>query len=164
MARLFIAAWPSDEAVSELRTLPRKPRRGVRFVDPDQWHITLRFLGEADPDEVGACLEALESRPRTVHLGPGVDLLAERSLVVPVTGVDDLAAEIEDRTGHLGESPRRRFRGHLTLARLTRGADPPSALGMYVDVAFDVDEVALVRSRLRPEGPIYDTLDTWRLA
>ena len=52
MARLFIAVWPPEDVVSELTSLQRKDQRGVRFVPPDNWHITLRFLGDADPDQV----------------------------------------------------------------------------------------------------------------
>lgn len=164
MARLFIAVWPADEAMEELRELPRKDRRGVRFVDPDNWHVTLRFLGDADPSDVGARLDGLTSVSRTAHIGPGVDVLGERALVVPVRGVDDLAAEIAERTADLGEAPRRRFHGHLTLARLKPGASMPPALGMYVDAPFPVVEVALVESRLRPDGARYDTIDTWPLS
>ena len=41
-----------------MRALPRKDERGVRFVHPDSWHITLRFLGDTDPDLVEAALDA----------------------------------------------------------------------------------------------------------
>ena len=37
---------------SELTALPRKDLRGVRFVRPESWHVTLRFLGETHPDAV----------------------------------------------------------------------------------------------------------------
>lgn len=164
MARLFVAVWPTDEVIEELRALPRKDRRGVRFVDPENWHVTLRFLGEADPDEAIASLEGLAASARSARLGPGVDVLGERALVVPVRGLDDLAGEVADLTEHLGEPPRRHFHGHVTLARAKRGAHMPAALGMYVEADFLVDEVALVQSRLRPEGARYETIETFRLA
>ena len=52
MARLFVAVWPPEAVAAELTALHRKDQRGVRFVRPENWHITLRFLGDADPDEV----------------------------------------------------------------------------------------------------------------
>jgi RNA 2',3'-cyclic 3'-phosphodiesterase len=163
MSRLFLAVWPTDEVVAELRALPRKDRRGVRFVDPDSWHVTLRFLGEADTAQVIDCIDGLEARCCRAHVGPGVDVLGERALIVPVSGADALAGEVTQRTEHLGEPPRRRFHGHLTLARLAKGAQPPPAMGMYVDVDFDIDHVALVESRLHPDGARYETLETWTL-
>ena len=80
MTRLFVAAWPPDDVVAELRALPRKDQRGVRFVPPENWHVTLRFLGAADPDAVGAALDAATFPAATARLGAGVDLLFERML------------------------------------------------------------------------------------
>ena len=38
---------------------------------------------------------------------------------------------VREHTAHLGQEPRRRFRGHLTLARLKPHADLPRAMGAY---------------------------------
>lgn len=159
--RLFVAVWPPDDVVGELTTLPRKNQRGVRFVPPENWHLTLRFLGEADPAIVAAALDDAELPAATVRLGPGVDLWADRALVLPAAGLDDLAAEVTARTSSIGEPPRKRFVGHLTLARLKHHAVMPKALGAYSATTFAVDEIALVRSRLGPDGARYETLETW---
>ena len=50
--RLFIAARPSAAAVAAIERLPRPEAPGVRWLSTDQWHVALRFLGEADPDAV----------------------------------------------------------------------------------------------------------------
>lgn len=162
--RLFIAAWPSEEVIGLLRELPRKDHRGVRFVPPERWHVTLRFLGDVDLDTVVTSLDGFGETAPVARLGPGVDLLGERSLVVPVTGLDRLAQAVIARTSHLGEPPARRFVGHLTLARLRPGAKMPPALGMFVSGEFAVTEVCLVASRLRPGGAEYDTISAWPLA
>ena len=52
MARLFVAVWPSADVIEALCALRRKDERGVRFVRPENWHITLRFLGETHPADV----------------------------------------------------------------------------------------------------------------
>jgi len=162
--RLFVAVIPPDDVVAELMQLRRKDQRGVRFVPPERWHVTLRFLGEADPDEVADALAGVHLDPAVALVGPGVDLLGERALVVPVQGVDRLAMTVTERTAHLGEPPRQRFTGHLTLARLKPGADLPPALGAFVRAEFDVDEVVLVSSRLDPDGARYDPITSWPLA
>lgn len=161
MARLFIAVWPPEEVAAELTTLRRKDQRGVRFVRPENWHITVRFLGEAHPDEVMDALHGATLAPARAHLGPAVDVLAERALVIPVAGLDALAETVTKRTSQIGEPPRKRFFGHLTLARVKRHVPMPRALGELVSVAFDVDEVALVQSRLDPQGARYETLRSW---
>ena len=161
MARLFVAVWPPDDVLEPLRALGRKDRRGVRFVRPENWHITLRFLGEAGPAMVAAALDRAPLPAARARLGPAVDVLAERALVVPVAGLDELAAAVVGATSDLGERPRKRFTGHLTLARLHRRATMPEALGTLVAGDFDVTEVALVQSRLHPDGARYETLGNW---
>ncbi|MEN9505361.1 MAG: hypothetical protein RI958_1287 [Actinomycetota bacterium] len=159
--RLFVAVWPPDDVVEQLTLLHRKDQRGVRFVRPENWHITLRFLGETDPGSVTRALDRLPLGAATARLGPGVDVLAERALVVPVEGLDVLADAVAAATRDLGQPPRRRFVGHLTVARVKPYAAMPRALGSLVDAEFDVDEIALVQSRLDPDGARYETLQTW---
>ena len=164
MPRLFIGVWPPEHVIEELRALRRKDQRGVRFLDPHTWHVTLRVLGDCAIDDVIAALDGLDLPVATARLGPGVDLLGGRSLVIPVTGVEDLAAAVARRTSTIGESPRRRFHGHLTIARLKSGAVPPPAVGSFVETAFTVDEIALISGRLHSEGARYTTEATWPLA
>src|SRR5690606_27454237 len=61
--------------------------------------------------------------PRAVaRLGPAVDRLDARQVVVPVAGVDSLAATVRGATREIGGIDRRPFRGHLTVARTKRDA------------------------------------------
>jgi 2'-5' RNA ligase len=161
MTRLFIAVWPPEEVVDELTHLHRKDQRGVRFVSPDRWHITLRFLGEAHADAVAGALDDAHLEVAHAQLGPAVDVLAERALIVPVTGLDQLAAAVDTATHHLGERTRRRFTGHLTIARVKPDAPMPRTLGALVSAEFDVEEIALVSSRLHPDGARYETIGRW---
>ena len=164
VARLFFAVWPPEEVAEPLRGLHRKDQRGVRFVPPENWHITLRFLGECHAGAVFAAMEGTTFSPALAHLGPAVDVIAERALVVPVAGVDGLAAEVTKRTSAIGEQPRKRFTGHLTIARLKANVPMPRVLGELVSAEFAVTEVALVESRLHPQGARYETLATWAVA
>jgi 2'-5' RNA ligase len=161
VTRLFVAVWPPEEVVAGLTALPRKDQRGVRFVHPDNWHLTLRFLGEADPDAVAAALDGIEFARTEVRLGPGVDVLGERALVIPASGLDEVARVVAERTSGLGDPPRRRFTAHLTLARLKPFAHMPHALGAVVEATFPLDEITLVQSRLHPDGARYEVLASW---
>lgn len=162
MPRLFLAVWPPEDIVSELRSLRRKDQRGVRFVPPDRWHVTVRFLGEADPMEVEDALAGVALPAATAVLGPAVDVLGERVLAVPVSGLGPLAEAVVTATRGIGDPPPRRpFHGHLTIARVRRDVRMPTALGTMVSGSFPVEELALVRSRLDPDGARYDTVATW---
>jgi 2'-5' RNA ligase len=154
--------WPPPDLLEALRALRRKDERGVGFVRPENWHITLRFLGEANPMEVADRLDAVDLSAVSARLGPAVDLFGKHSVILPVTGVEQLATEVSAATRGVGNAPeRRRYVGHLTLARLRKNATPPRLTGSPFDGSFDVEEVALVSSRLKETGAEYETIATW---
>jgi 2'-5' RNA ligase len=162
MTRLFVAVWPPEHVLEHLADIAQPRDQGVRWVPNEQRHITLRFLGDADIDEVGAALARAEFHGATARLGPAYDFLGDRALVVPVAGLDRLADDVRRATRDLGSaSSERRFVGHLTVAKLRRGARPSRAAGQRFEATFDVEAVALVASTLRPDGPEYETIDNW---
>jgi 2'-5' RNA ligase len=164
VARLFIAVWPPEDVISELTFLRRKDQRGVRFVHPEDSHVTLRFFGEADADEVIEALAGVTFPPARAHLGPAVDVISERALVIPVDGLDALAETVTQRTSRIGEPARKRFVGHLTIARVKPRFPMPSTLGSLVSAQFGVEAIALVQSRLHTAGARYETIETWSVA
>jgi RNA 2',3'-cyclic 3'-phosphodiesterase len=159
-ARLFVAVWPPDEVLDLLERLPRTEQPGVRWTTRNQWHVTLRFLGEADPDEVSAALKPLGPRlaPVDVSLGPQVGRLGRGILMLPVAGLDEVAAAVVRATARLGQPPEPRpFLGHVTLARLRERA----ACGLtdrVVRATWTASAIALVESRLHPTGARYSTV------
>jgi len=162
MARLFVAVVPPDEVVEMLRELPRKDQRGVRFLPPENWHATLRFLGDAHIDDVVEAMNRAELPGATARVGPAIDLLGSHSVMAPVSGLERLARAVDDATAGLGTlEPRPTYRGHITIARVRRGAVVRKVVGMLCDAIFDVRDVALIESRLRPEGSQYSTVATW---
>lgn len=154
--RLFVAAFPTPELHAALRTLPPVDEPGVRPVPPEQWHVTLRFVGEADEGELTALLSNAELPRVTARLGPRTVRLGPRVIAVPVSGVDALAAAVRAATAGVGEQDRRPFRGHLTIAR-TRPDAGSQLVGTPLDGRFDIDEIALVRSELNSTGAVYTT-------
>ena len=94
MPRLFVAALPDRAAVDVLRLLPSSDEPGVRRVPEPNWHVTLRFLGEADMDEVTRAVRGIDAASCRAVLGPNVERLGERQIVVPVAGVNELAAAV----------------------------------------------------------------------
>lgn len=161
MTRLFVAAWPSAHVRSRLGDLTgSQPVVGERRVPFENWHVTLRYLGNADIDRVSERLRTADLPRVRAVLGPAVIDLDGRLIVVPVADVDRLAAAVRHATEGLGERDSRPFLGHLTLARVRNGAT--SALrGQPIDGSFEIDEVALVTSQTLPSGAVYDTMTTF---
>jgi 2'-5' RNA ligase len=161
MARLFLAVWPPAELIEQLDALPRPDQPGVRWVPPANWHVTVRFLGDGEPSDVHAALAGAPLPAATAVFGPRVRRLGQRALVVPVAGLEELAAAVGAATADVGEPPGSLpFNGHLTLARLRRGAIY-DLKGAPIAAEVRVAEVVLVRSELSREGATYEIIDRW---
>jgi 2'-5' RNA ligase len=162
MSRLFLAVRPPVDVVEMLTELPRKDQPGVRFVAPENWHATLRFLGEADINDVCEAMNRADLQRATARVGPAIDMLGTHSAIAPVNGLDGLSAAVVEATAGIGSlDPRPTFTGHITVARVKRGALVRKVVGMLCQAEFEVTEVALVESRLHPDGARYATVATW---
>ncbi|MFT6292407.1 MAG: 2'-5' RNA ligase [Ilumatobacter sp.] len=73
MSRLFICLWPPEDVVVALEELHRKDQVGAAFVHPENWHVTLRFLGNADPNDVANALDTATFTAPEVRKAPGRD-------------------------------------------------------------------------------------------
>jgi len=137
--RLFVAVWPPQPVVDVLAGLERPPVEGLRWTTPAQWHVTLRFIGSAEPSSVGPLPDV---RGRALSLGPATVRLGRHVLVVPVAGLDDVVE---------GGRP------HLTLARAKRGI-PGSLVDVPVSASWTSGPATLVSSETLPGGARYTIL------
>ena len=162
MPRLFVAVWPPEDVLEAVAALDRPAVDGLRWTRPDQWHVTLRFLGQTDLEPVRAALAGVEVVPATARLGPVVGRFGHRVLHVPVAGLDAVAGAVVAATAGLGRPPDDRpFAGHLTLGRVAKGArvDLRRLAGAAVSGTWDVADVCLVESRLSPAGARYEVVE-----
>jgi RNA 2',3'-cyclic 3'-phosphodiesterase len=167
---MFVAVWPDDPTVLRLSALELPSVSGLTTVRPEQWHVTLRFLGEVDDALCPMVVEALAlvatsvTGPVRCALGPATTWFSgARVLQVPVAGLDKIAEAVRRVTAPLvpggGQAP---YVGHLTIARV-RGRRPASSTrtdlaGIAFAAEFVVGHLLLVASALSPEGPRYATL------
>ena len=161
--RLFIGVWPPDEVRNQIAALDRPADEAVRWTGPDNWHVTLRFLGEVGDADVERVVAAM---PRfaavDAELGPATKLLNPSVLVAPVSGLTELAQAVIDATRQIGQPPgEKAFTGHLTVARARgRGRIPRALAGAPIGATWRLDSIALIRSHLHAEGARYQTLAT----
>ncbi len=150
----------------------------VKWVEPQNLHITLLFLGEVDAREMPAVCQAVEQGCRGV--APFAMTLAgtgafptprrPRTLIVHVTeGAGELIAlhdALERPLMDLGcyRREERAYRPHLTLGRVKgQAAAEPLAAAVkqferWQGGQTQVREVLVMSSELRPEGPEYTVL------
>jgi 2'-5' RNA ligase len=168
--RLFVAVGLPDAVLSVVDALPRPGVVGVRWTNRAQWHVTLRFLGRVDDALVDGVVDALRSVDMppglTATVGPATARFGQRVLQVPVEGLDGLAARVVDATAPFGEPPDDRpFRGHLTLARVGRGAgrvDLRPLCGTPISASWPVTGFELYASELHPHGARYTVVERFR--
>jgi 2'-5' RNA ligase len=140
--RLFVAAYPSTEAVVDLSTLigtlgvsrPAEPGRSLRLVPADRWHLTLAFLGEVDDPRacdavaaVGGAVAGWRAAGGELPLlrVAGGGRFGRGRFTTLWAGVDGEVASLDDLAARLRRALRRArlpvdpkpFRAHLTLAR-----------------------------------------------
>jgi RNA 2',3'-cyclic 3'-phosphodiesterase len=160
MPRLFTALEIPEEAANAIALL-RGGLPGARWVDPSDYHLTLRFIGDIDDrlardveDELAdagrgpieVTLNALSSfgghDPHSVHVA-----------AVPTRELGDLAAGHERILRRLGLKPdSRKFTPHVTLARMRHAsaidvADYISARGRIEPIRFKAEEFVLYSAR-----------------
>ena len=158
--RLFVAAWPSSELCGLLAALPRPAAPGVRYTTPEQWHVTLRFLGDASLREAGDALRQVTFAAADAIVGPAVTRLGKGVVIAPVAGLDAIATAVDHAMSGIGEQPEHKgYAGHLTLARL-KSRSRLAMLEMTIEARFAVSEIHLVHSQLTAKGSRYETIAT----
>jgi RNA 2',3'-cyclic 3'-phosphodiesterase len=172
-ARLFIALQLGDEQRRLLVQWAREavgPDRGMRVVAAENVHLTLAFLGHRSPDEIGPLSDLVESfEDRSAP-----DLRTGGALWLSPRKPHVLTVEVHDDSGALGalhsdlwdelqlagyEREHRRFRPHLTVARVRHGWTAPGGpLPPTPALDLDVLGLALMRSWLGGGPARYEAL------
>ena len=126
MPRLFTALEVPRE-VSEVLSMLRGGLPGARWIDPENYHITLRFIGDIDDrlaQDIASLLDGVRKRPFDVRFEElasfgGHKPRAVIAAVDPVSPLVELQAEHERLMRRAGLEPEgRKFIPHVTLARL----------------------------------------------
>jgi len=183
--RAFIAIELPDAILAEVgnieaRLKPQMPPDAIRWVKADSIHLTLKFLGQVPSDQISLIMSSLRTAvvahaPFTLEVkGAGCFPNIHRPRVVWV-GVQEndhrlhaLQRAVENAIAPLGYPTEiRDFTPHLTLGRLARDVrqSDQKKIGEVVEAAgvgslgkWEVKQVALIKSDLKPTGAEYTVL------
>ncbi len=187
MIRAFLAIDPPPEVLERIvrmqGILRKKIPHGVRWVNPDGIHLTLKFLGNIFPSNRESILSLLPGiaeahRSFTLSAGrigvfPGIS--KPRVIWIGIGGESQelvsLRQDIEDSLETAGFAREDRpFRAHLTLGRIKnprtlQGIEEVIARGRDFDAgSFSADKVLFIKSDLTPAGAVYTNLAVFPLA
>lgn len=153
----------------------------IKWVDPDNMHLTLKFMGETPPEKLADIKHAIyqlgavfpvfsieiedlgmypnSKHPRVIWLG----IKGENNLIT-------LHNQLDQALNQIGIQPEKRpFSPHLTIARVRRSANQDSVLQIGKTLSqfkvshlgtVHVHEIVYYQSDLTPQGPNYTILQT----
>ncbi len=168
MPRLFTALEIPPHVAQSLAMM-RGGLPGARWIDPENYHLTLRFIGDID-DALAHEIAGILGRGRRMSFELRLDGLSSfggrkpRALVAtatPIAPLMELQAEHERLLQRLGLEPEgRKYTPHVTLARLRNSsshqvAEYLSARGHYRSAPFEVSRFVLFSSRASVGGGPY---------
>lgn len=178
MRRIFVAVDISEEArrkaadyITKLRG--GEPARGISWVHPDKLHLTLRFIGNCDEDEMRKVLSSAQfaaenSGPITLYIsGTGVFPNAKRARVLwlGVGGEVDKMAKTTDifNKAYGSKSEHEVFKPHVTIARVRDATKNSKIISQHINsrfepVGFMVSDVVVYESELHPKGSVYSAM------
>ena len=177
MPRLFTGIEIPADIGLQLSTY-RGGLPGARWIDPENYHITLRFIGDIDEptaDEIANALARIDRPAFSVAL-QGLGTFGSRNPHALYAGVKgspvlkELQAEQEKIAQRVGLEPeRRKFTPHVSLARIKNAAQPDVAAylairGDFRTAAFPVGRFVLLSSRASRGGGPYIMEEAYPLA
>jgi len=183
--RLFVSVDLPDELADDVAAVQERfeDASGLNFTDPEQAHITLKFLGDVAEDRVETVADAVaeavadaDVEPFAVQyegLGvfPSMEYISVLWLGV-AEGGDELTRlheTIEDRTTAMGFDPEdHEFTPHVTLARMDHAGGKElvqRGVGEWTPTVGEttVEDVRLTESELTSDGPVYSTVERFPL-
>lgn len=166
--RLFLALVPPKECLPKIAEAakPLEGAIGARVIAAENWHLTLKFLGEVDENRAKRIEKALaEVKFGQFHVslsGAGAFPSERVPRAIWVGGKSEgakrLASDIEDALAFLG-LPHEPFSVHLTVARSRGVADIEKFVHKTGDVCeFEARSFFLMKSMLTPSGAAYEVL------
>lgn len=179
--RLFIALELPQAIRKELTALQKdlqKAGADAKWVEPGNIHLTVKFLGNVEPDKakkIVALLNklfqhqpAFETALDEIGCFPSVG--APRVVWAGLTDegklLERIAQKTEEELGKMGFGKENRpFTAHATLARI-RSVRNRTALALKIQdlnkdfrkKTFRIDNITLFESRLSPQGPTYSII------
>lgn len=165
--RLFFALWPPRETAQALAVwaLQVQQQTGGKVTATENIHLTLAFLGEADPEAAIGAATRVKGRRHQLPIETAKYVrrnemvwVAPAAMPEPLADmVASLQAELRAASFMLEERP---FAAHVTLIRKAR---MPKTLPALPAVAWPVAEFLLVRSRTSSKGSTYEPIGRFPL-
>ena len=176
--RIFIAIEPSEHVKArifhELETLQDKNLFKGKFVEKQNLHLTLKFLGDISEEK----LEEIQKKLRKINFkkfkceigNPGFFESEKFIKVIWIGLISDKLEELQKRIGdelNWESKDEKEFSSHITCARVSSVRDKKRLLEEikkinFKKLDFEVNNFLLIKSELTQKGPIYKVIERFK--
>src|SRR3989338_9641010 len=170
--RLFIAIEIPEgikEHIAEIQERINNKENKIRVVDKKQIHLTLKFLGEVQPDKIGIIREELKKitfTPFSVYLDQ-IGVFPDENYIrvvwvglSPENPILELQKNIDEKLKKIFKKEKD-YKPHLTLARVKYIENKKEFIDKLKKIKIenkkiDIANFKLIKSTLTPQGPVYE--------
>ncbi len=183
--RIFVAIPVSEDLRKQVGAIKSElltVRADVKWVEPHNYHLTVKFIGEVEEHEVSKIIDALrrvgeESPPFTLKPKQAGFFPNERRPRVIWIGLEGelekafwLGERVDAYLAELGYEPENNRKYHLTLGRVRSERNVRELVSLLRKLSYETDfsrlrveEIRLMQSQLSSKGPTYSVLEKIRL-
>lgn len=168
--RLFIALDVNSEVEQYLNNINRQLDKGYAKLKPVAgYHITLKFLGNTEPEKVKQALANISFTPFEL-ITKGLGHFGKRVIwagVEPKEPVIELQREIDKELFKIGFEREKKFHPHITIARVKKLFNSKRLMATLKDIKKEeiplkISSIVLYQSQLTPQGPIYSVVKRFK--
>jgi len=148
-----------------------------KFVEKENLHLTLRFLGDTDEQKIeeikkelsGIKMKKFEAETGNMGFFPSPEYIRIIWIELISKKIHDLQKKINDELMKIGFLEEERgFSSHVTLARIKAVKDKNLFLSElnklhFKKQKFSIENFVLMKSELTPKGPIYKVIGEFKL-
>ena len=169
-----------QDKISEVQKQISNVNAQIKFVEPENLHFTLKFLGEISSEKAGRISAMIKGKitaysPFVISI-KGTGVFPHPGYVRVIwLGVEDpepysqMQMDLDEEFVKMGFKKERSYSPHLTIGRV-KGARNKEALISKINELenvvignMNVDKIVLKESELTPAGPIYSNLNEFKL-
>lgn len=168
--RCFVSIDLPPYARDYVASLARRDIYWIKWVKPENFHITLSFLGDLTPERIADTRALLSDisqfyKPFTLKL---TELKTNQDMLwlLPEFDrtLDDLADELKAklRGARIGKRERRSYTPHILLARSKTGRHMQQVIENFQPLEFTVDRINLYKSELTPGAATHTLIESFK--
>jgi 2'-5' RNA ligase len=181
LIRSFISVDLDNHNFLEIQELIKKTKANIKFIEPKNIHITLKFLGDIEKSQIKQIEDTIYNSINGINSFKidvkGLGVFPNKSYIKIIWAgiknyqtLENTVNRIDENLSIVGfKKEKRDFSPHITIGRVKTAKNKKQLLeiieryGDYNFGEFTVDSINLKKSELTPKGPIYSNISEIKL-